>query len=138
MKVYLISYAATAVVFLGIDAIWLSLMGGTLYRPMLGDLLAEKFNVVPALAFYLIYVAGIVHFPISAAFASGRWSTALVEGALFGFFAYATYDLTNQATLREWSTVITLADLCWGTALTALAATLGYLITGAIAGISAA
>lgn len=137
MKIYLVSYFATALVFLGIDAIWLSVMGNALYRPLLGDLLAEKFNLLPAVAFYVLYVAGIVYFPISAAFASGRWSTALVEGALFGFFAYATYDLTNQATLREWSTIITLADLCWGTALTAVAATLGYLITNAIVGVSA-
>jgi uncharacterized membrane protein len=138
MKIYLVSYFATAVVFLGIDAIWLSVMGNALYRPLLGDLLAAKFNLLPALAFYVLYVAGIVYFPISAAFASGRWSTALIEGALFGFFAYATYDLTNQATLREWSTVVTVADLCWGTALTGTAATLGYLITNAIAGVTAA
>ncbi len=138
MKIYLVSYLAAAVVFLGFDAIWLSVMGNALYRPLLGDLLAEKFNLLPAIAFYLIYIAGIVYFPIAGAIASGRWSTALVEGALFGFFAYATYDLTNQATLRDWSTVITLVDLCWGTVVTAIAATLAYLITNAVVGTSLA
>jgi uncharacterized membrane protein len=134
MKAYLVSYLAAALVFLGVDAIWLSLMGGALYRPLLGDLLAEKFNPAPAVAFYILYVAGIVYFPIAAAFASGRWTTALVAGALFGFFAYATYDLTNQATLRHWPTLITIVDLCWGSALTAVAATLAYLVTVAVVG----
>jgi uncharacterized membrane protein len=134
MKIYALSYLATAIVFVGIDAIWLSTMGNALYRPLLGEILLEKFNPAPAALFYLLYFGGIVYFAVAPAIESGRWTTALCNGALFGFFAYATYDLTNQATLKVWSTVITVADLCWGTALTAVAATLGYLIARAIAG----
>jgi uncharacterized membrane protein len=133
MKIQVLSYVATAVIMLGIDVVWLGTMGNLLYRPILGDMLLEKFRVAPAIAFYLIYVAGIVIFAVSPAFASGRWTTALIQGALFGFFAYATYDLTNQATLKTWSIVITLADMAWGTFLTGVSATLGYLIAGAVA-----
>jgi uncharacterized membrane protein len=134
MKTYLVCYLATALIFLGIDSVWLAAMGNALYRPLLGGLLADKFAPVPALAFYAIYVAGIVYFPITAAFASGRWTTATIQGAVFGLVAYATYDLTNQATLRNWSTLITIVDLCWGTLLTAAAATLSYLVVNSIMG----
>jgi len=133
VKIYVLSYLATGIVFLACDAVWLSITGSTLYRPLLGDLLLATFRLGPAIAFYLIYMAGIVFFATSRAIASGRWSTALVNGALFGFVAYATYDLTNQATLRSWSMTITILDLCWGTVLTGVAATLGYLIASAIA-----
>jgi uncharacterized membrane protein len=133
MKIYVLSYVAAALVFVAIDAVWLSVMSNALYRPFLGDILLEKFNPAPAVFFYLLYFGGIVYFAIAPAIASGRWITALYNGALFGFFAYATYDLTNQATLKVWSTVVTVADLCWGTALTAVAAALGYLIANAIA-----
>jgi uncharacterized membrane protein len=131
MKAYLFAYLATALVFLGLDAIWLSVAVRFLYRPILGELLLDTFNLVPAAAFYLLYVAGIVTFAVSPAFVTSRPTTALVYGALFGFFAYATYDLTNQATLRGWSSLITIADIGWGTLLTAVAATLGYLIASA-------
>ena len=132
MKIYIFSYLATGIVFLGCDIVWLSISGNTLYRPLLGDLLLPNFRLGPAVAFYLIYMAGIVFFATSPAIASGRWSTALINGALFGFVAYATYDLTNQATLRSWPTTITILDLCWGTVLSAVSATLGYLFASAI------
>ena len=89
--------------------------------------------MAPAAAFYLLYVAGILFFAVFPALATGRWTTALGRGAALGLVAYATYDLTNAATLRGWSTTVTIADLCWGTALTALAATVGYLATRALA-----
>ena len=133
MKIYVLSYVATGIVFLGCDVVWLSATGSNLYRPLLGDLLLAKFRLVPAVAFYLIYLAGIVFFATSPAIASGRWSAALMNGAMFGFVAYATYDLTNQATLRSWSSTITILDLCWGTFVTAVSATLGYLIASGIA-----
>ena len=132
MKFYILSYIATAIIFFGCDAVWLTVAGNGLYRPLLGDLILEKFRVVPAVVFYLIYVAGAVYFAIAPAIASGRWTTALLNGALFGFFTYATYDLTNQATLKGWPTTITMVDLCWGTVLTAVCATLGYIIAGAL------
>jgi uncharacterized membrane protein len=130
---YSIAYVSTALVFLGFDAVWLTLGAQRLYRPLIGDILLERFNLLPALLFYVVYVAGIVVFAVSPAFNTGRWTTATLRGAFLGFVAYATYDLTNQATLRNWHVVVTVADLCWGTTLTAFAGTAGYLIARAFA-----
>jgi uncharacterized membrane protein len=132
MNTHLIAYLATAIVLLGIDFVWLSLMGRLLYRRTVGDALVQNFRVIPAVAFYLLYPAGIMTFAVFPALDGSLWQTALVQGALFGFFAYATYNLTNHATLRNWSTTITLVDLGWGTTLTAVSATSGYLIANLI------
>lgn len=128
MKLYLTAYFATGIAFLILDAIWLTQTANTLYRPLIGDMLAEKFRLAPAIAFYLIYLLGILIFAVHPALQSGRWTQALIYGALFGFFAYATYDLTNQATLKTWSTLVTLADLAWGTTVTASSAVAGYFV----------
>ena len=125
------AYFATLVVFAAIDAIWLTQVGPSLYKPILGDLLAEKPRLGAAVVFYLIFIAGIVYFAVLPGLALG-WQKALISGAVLGFVAYATYDLTNQATLAIWSTKITLMDMAWGTFLTAVSATGGCLITGAI------
>jgi uncharacterized membrane protein len=125
-KAYAIAYVAAAFVMLGLDSIWLTLTANSLYRPLIGDLMLDGFRPAPAVAFYGLYLVGIVVFAIRPAFISGRWATALGWGAMFGFFAYGTYDLTNQATLKIWSTVITTADMAWGSALTALSAAAGY------------
>ena len=127
MGPWIIAYIATGVAFLGIDAVWLSFTANRLYRPQIGPLMLEKFSVPPAALFYLIYIGGIVFFAIAPALASGRWTAALVRGALLGFVAYATYDLTNQATLKGWSSTVTVADLCWGTFVTGAAASVGFL-----------
>jgi uncharacterized membrane protein len=132
LKPYIIAYIATGFVFLAIDAIWLTVAAQRLYRPLMGEMLLESFRLVPAMLFYFIYIAGIVVFAIAPAFASDRWTTATSYGAFLGLFAYATYDLTNQATLKNWPVMVTIADLCWGTFLTAAAATIGFLITRAI------
>jgi len=129
MMRYLVAYLAAGLAFLAIDSVWLMTMADLLYRPLLGDLLAESFNLAPAVLFYLIYIAGVVIFAVRPALATGRWTTAALFGALFGFCAYATYDLTNHATIKDWPAVITLVDLCWGTVLTATAATAGYAAT---------
>lgn len=132
MKTYALAYLATAVVFLGLDFIWLSVMGGILYRPALGDSVLEKFNVAPAVIFYGLYGVGVVVFAVVPALDSGRWTTALLYGGMLGFFCYATYDLTNQATLRQWSTLLTVVDMTWGTLVTAVSATVGTLIVRAL------
>jgi uncharacterized membrane protein len=133
MIVWIGSYVATALAFLACDAVWLGLMATRLYRPRLGPLLRDDFALWPAAAFYLIYIAGILSFAIAPAFDSGRWTTALGRGALLGLVAYATYDLTNQATLRGWSSLVTIADLCWGSALTGVAATIGFSVARGLA-----
>jgi uncharacterized membrane protein len=127
MGPWIIAYIATGVAFLGIDAVWLSFAANKLYRPQIGPLMLDTFSVPPAALFYLVYIGGIVFFAIAPALASGRWTVALLRGAALGFLCYATYDLTNQATLRGWSTTVTIADLCWGTFVTGMAATLGFL-----------
>lgn len=129
-----IAYAATAAVFLALDAVWLSTMAERLYRPAIGQLMRERFAFGPALAFYAIYLAGVVVFAVAPALAGRRWQSALGLGALLGLLAYATYDLTNQATLKDWPWHLTLADLCWGTVATAVAAAAGCRITMALTG----
>ncbi len=132
MKLYVFSYIATAVVFLVIDGAWLSIMAGRLYRPILGDIMLKKLRPMPAILFYLIYLSGILVFAIHPAIESGVWWVAAERGAMLGFFCYATYDLTNQATLRNWSPLITIVDLAWGTLVTAAASATGYSIAAAM------
>lgn len=131
MKSYVTAYVVTGLVFLAIDAVWLTIAAQRLYRPLMGDMLLDSFRLVPAMLFYFIYIAGIVVFAIAPAFATDRWTTAASYGAFLGLFAYATYDLTNQATLKNWPVIVTIADLAWGTFLTAVAATAGFLIARA-------
>ena len=120
---YIIGYLATALAFGLLDAVWLSQVGPKLYKPLLGDLLADKPSWTPAIIFYVIYTVGF--FALTTARADS-WGKAAVTGALFGLVAYATYDLTNQATLRHWSTTVTVADIAWGAFATGVAATLGW------------
>jgi uncharacterized membrane protein len=116
------AYVITLVVFLALDAVWLTTMAPLLYRPAIGHLMLDDFEPLPAFAFYLLYVIGIVTFAVMPGLARASAGSALARGALFGLVAYATYDLTNQATLRGWPWVVTLADLCWGSFVTAAAA----------------
>ncbi|MFK4258681.1 DUF2177 family protein [Agrobacterium tumefaciens] len=134
MKTYISAYFFTLIAFLVIDFIWLSTMASRLYRPAIGDLLAENFRLAPAIIFYLIYAEGLTFLAVRPALISGQWTTALVYGAAVGFMAYATYDLTNQATLKSWSTTLTIADLLWGTFVSAAAAIIGYLVTVRLVG----
>lgn len=123
---YLAAYLAVLVPFGVLDAFWLSLMGPRLYRPTLGDILLPGVLITPAVVFYLLYPIGILVFAVLPALKSGSVSTALIYGALFGFLAYATYDLTNHATLRNWTVQLTLADMAWGTIASGLAATAAF------------
>lgn len=129
IKSILIAYASTALVFLALDAIWLSTMADRLYRPALGPLMLDKPELLPAIAFYLVYLVGVLVFAVMPGLEGRRWTLAMALGALLGFVAYATYDLTNQATLRGWPWRVTLADLCWGTTVTAVAAAAGCRLT---------
>jgi uncharacterized membrane protein len=129
---YVVPYVATLSLFAAVDLIWLGLVAKAFYRRELAGLIANQFNAGAALAFYLVYPLGIVVFAVAPALASGAWIDAAFWGAMFGFFAYATYDLTNLATLREWSVRLTLVDLVWGTCLTGLAAACGHLITRSV------
>ncbi len=124
-----IAYFATLITFAAVDAVWLINSADLLYRPILGPILIPEFRLAPAILFYLLYIAGLLYFAVLPALADGRWRTALIKGGLFGFFAYATYDLTNQATLLIWSTKITIADMIWGTFLSGVSSAGGMLVT---------
>jgi uncharacterized membrane protein len=130
MTRYAIAYVATLIVFIAVDFVWLSSMANVLYKPILKDILLPEFRLAPALVFYLLFPLALVIFGVAAGIRTGNWTDALLYGALFGFFAYATYDLTNQATLRNWETKLTVLDMIWGSFVSGTAATAGYLISG--------
>ncbi|HVL42876.1 MAG TPA: DUF2177 family protein [Brevundimonas sp.] len=125
---YLLAYVGAGVTMAVLDAIWLTTMADRLYRPVIGSIMADKPDMRPAIVFYLLYVFGIVFLAVLPGLREGSLSRTLTTAAVFGLVAYATYDLTNQATLRVWSTQLTLIDLAWGTVVTTAAALGGYLL----------
>lgn len=122
------AYVAGVATFLTVDLLWLSVIARDIYRREIGTLLLERPLVGPAAAFYLIYVAGVVVFAVNPALASSNWTTAALYGGLLGMLCYGTYDVTNLATLRNWSSTIVVVDIAWGTLLTAATATVAYLV----------
>ncbi|QFT30745.1 DUF2177 family protein [Roseibium porphyridii] len=124
-----IAYFATALVFLGVDYVWLSQVATRFYFDRIGHLLMDKPNMAAAGAFYIIYIVGIVIFAVAPALKSESLMTAIVYGALFGFFTYATYDVTNYATLKNWPVIVAVVDISWGTVLSAFSAGMGYILT---------
>jgi len=124
-----IAYLITAVNFLALDFIWLTRIAKPFYFSRLGHLLRDRPRLGVAAAFYAFYVIGIVIFSTSPALSEGSANQALIYGALFGFFAYATYDITNFATLKDWPPSVTFVDIAWGTLLTGTSAFLGFICT---------
>lgn len=114
MLKYAVAYALAALVFGALDAVWLSWAGANLYRPLIGEIMAEEFNVGAAAAFYFIYLAGMVWFAIRPGLDVGKASTALLNGILLGVLCYATFDLTSQAVFKVWATQISVMDIAWG------------------------
>lgn len=125
---YLKAYVGVLIVFGAIDAAWLTFMGPIIYRPALAEILAPSLRVAPAIAFYLIYPVGVVLFAVTPALRSGSLASAFVLALLFGAIAYATYDLTNYATLRHWTLQITVLDIVYGGLASGIAATAAYLL----------
>ena len=128
IKSILISYLLTFVVFLMVDMLWLGIIAKNLYQKYLGDFLADDVNWTAAIIFYFIYVIGISIFAIYPAINKDSVFNAILMGALFGFFTYATYDLTNLATLKGWPLTIVFIDILWGTTLSAIVSFSGYYI----------
>jgi uncharacterized membrane protein len=124
----LATYAATFATMLIIDMLWLGVIARPLYQAGIGHLMADKPNLPVAGLFYLLYPIGLVVFAVLPQAANSGWAAAAGMAALFGFFAYATYDLTNLATLRDWPWTLAALDLAWGTAVSAAAATAGKLV----------
>lgn len=129
MLKFVVAYLATAIVFFGLDFLWLSRMLG-FYQSQLGGLLLDKPRLGYAGAFYAVYVIGVLVLVVLPAATAGSWVNALLGGALLGLVAYGTYDMTNMATLKGWSLQVALVDMAWGTAVTMLAATAGTLVLG--------
>ncbi|MGN3973278.1 DUF2177 family protein [Tsuneonella sp. SYSU-LHT278] len=122
---WIFAYLGVGVSFGLLDALWLRWAGPNLYRPALGELLADSFRLVPAIVFYLAYIAAVVWFAVRPGLAAGGIGTSALNGALLGAIAYATYDLTNQATMKVWPVHITLIDIAWGAFASAIAAAVG-------------
>jgi len=120
-------YVAALVGFLAIDMLWLGVVARGFYRRHLGFLFADQVNWWAAFSFYLLFVAGVLVFAVAPALQAGSLSRALLLGGLLGLLTYGTYDLTNLATVKSWSLVVTLVDMAWGTVLTAAVSGIGYL-----------
>ena len=123
-KMYIIAF----IIFLAIDAIWLGLVAPKFYKAQIGHLMADKPNLVAALVFYLIFIVGVVYFVVNPAVEAQSITKVLVAGVLFGLITYATYDLTNLATLKSWPLTIVFIDILWGTTLSAIVSFSGFYI----------
>jgi uncharacterized membrane protein len=130
---YGLAYVLTLIAFVAMDAVWLSTVGTSVYRPALGDILLPGFRLGPTLAFYPLYAVGLIAFAFVPALRAGSFVPALGDGVLFGALAYATYDLTNFATLRNWTLQVTLLDMGWGAFASGVATTVGYFLATGIA-----
>ena len=130
VKRTVVLYLATLVVLIPVDFLFLGLIAKGFFASQVGDMLGE-IRLLPAALFYLIYVAGILIF-VSAS-ASARWQTTLLYGALFGFFCYATFELTSLALLKHWTWPVVAVDVCWGSLVTGLSAPVGLLVANRLA-----
>ncbi len=126
----LLLYALTVPVFFAVDTVWLGLVAKTFYRKQIGHLMADQVRWPAALVFYFTFIAGIILFAVLPSVEKGSLGKAILYGALFGFFTYGTYDLTNLATLKNWPLIVTVADLLWGMVLTGTVSGIGYWISG--------
>lgn len=121
----LAAYLAILVVMVVVDLVWLGVVAKPMFQQGIGHLMAAKPNVPAAAVFYAIYPIGLLLFAIAPTGGPGAWNSVLAKAALFGFFAYATYELTNLALLRDWPVKMVLVDIAWGVALSALSAAAG-------------
>jgi len=124
LKVYVVSF----ITFFAVDLIWLGVVANTLYKKYLGFIMSPSPNWIAAIAFYLLYIAGLVFFVIAPALDKRSLNYTIFAGMFFGLVTYATYDLTNYATLKDWPVIITVIDLAWGSFLGATVSFLTYQI----------
>jgi uncharacterized membrane protein len=125
MSKYLAAYAAAALVMVALDAVWLGLVAKTYYQQGIGHLMAENPRVLVAALFYALFVVGLVIFVVAPGGQTGTWQSTLLRGVMFGFITYATYDLTNLATLKDWPIGLSLMDMAWGATVSAAAGAAG-------------
>lgn len=129
---YLKQYLITLVIFLGIDSIWLGFVAKGFYSKYIGHVMAKNPNFVAAGIFYLINIFGILIFCVNPALQKHSLITAIILGGLYGLFTYATYDLTNLATIKDWPLIVTIVDIIWGITLTATVSTLSFILINKI------
>lgn len=126
LQTFFALYAISVPIFFLIDMLWLGVIASSFYRERIGHLM--EISWVPAVIFYFVFLIGLTLFAMYPAIGNGGWKCALIYGALFGFFTYATYDMTNLATLKDWPLSIVIVDIIWGTVLGASVAALTVLI----------
>ncbi len=129
---YIKMYGIAFIAFLVIDAIWLLFISKNIYQNEIGHLMADKAKLIPALIFYLLFLIGLVYFVINPGIVNKDVIKLLISAALFGLITYATYDLTNLATLKNWPLKITIIDLIWGTSISTIVSYVTYIIYGFI------
>ena len=130
----ILTYAITTVIFFAIDMVWLGLIAKNFYREKLGFILSPEVNWGAAIIFYLLYIGGIIYFAVLPALREHSWQTALMQGAVLGFMCYATYDLTNMATIKNWPLLVAVVDIVWGVVLTGSCALASYAIAAKFLG----
>jgi len=124
IKTFFIAFA----VFLGIDMLWLTVIAQKFYKAQIGHLMADKAKLLPAAIFYVLFIAAMVYFVIAPALEHQNLSRLILSAAIFGLVTYATYDLTNMATLKNWPLLVTVVDIAWGTFLSLAVSLITYLI----------
>ena len=130
MTYYLKLYLVTLIAFFAIDMVWLGFVARTIYRKYLGFLMAPNTNWLAAIIFYLLFILGILVFVVLPGLADNSLKTTLLRAALFGLITYATYDLTNLATVKDWPVVITVIDMAWGMVLSVAVSLISFMAGG--------
>lgn len=125
-------YFTALPVFFAIDMLWLGLIAKNFYAKHIGFLMKTNINWLSAIIFYLLFILGVTIFVITPALEKHSWTHALLFGALFGLITYATYDLTNLATIKDWPLIVTIIDLIWGTVVSALVCVISFFIINKI------
>ena len=123
MVQYIAAFIIAAVIFGVLDALWLNNVAVGMYQSTVGEIMADQFRMGPAIVFYIIYLFGLLWFAIRPALTSNEWTAALPNGAILGFVAYATFDLTSQAVFKDWTWQLSIIDIAWGTFVTGTTAT---------------
>jgi len=126
MANFLKLYLVTTIAFFAIDMVWLGFVARTFYRKYLGFLMAPSPNWLAAIIFYLLFIVGILVFVVLPGLEDNSFKTILLRAALFGLITYATYDLTNQATVKDWPALITVVDMAWGTGLSVAVSSISF------------
>ena len=121
-------YSVAFIVFFAIDLVWLGVVAKNMYKEHLGFIMSPNVNWVAAIGFYMVFIAGLIFFALNPAIEKNSVMYAFLVGGFFGLITYATYDMTNLATLKDWPVFITVVDIIWGTVLCSLTTTVSFLV----------